>query len=74
MDMPYRMYHTLYKAAWSESVAKAKEAEEAEKAAAKAEQQRNKKAAMAPREAALSSIRGMSSDDLEELAEETGLT
>ena len=29
--MPYRMYHTIYRSAWMESVAKAKEAEEEEK-------------------------------------------
>lgn len=73
MDMPYRMYHTLYKAAWAESVAKAKEAEESEKEAAKAEMARNKGRAKTSREA-ISAIRNINSDDLEELAEDTGLT
>ena len=73
MDMPYRMYHTLYKSAWAESVAKAMEAEESAKEAAKAEMARNKGRAKTSREA-ISAIRNINSDDLEELAEDTGLT
>ena len=73
MDMPFRMYHTLYKAAWMESVAKAKEAEIAQKEAEKAERLQKQKASITSREA-ISSLRSINSDDLEELAEETGLT
>ena len=68
--MPYRMYHTLYKAAWAESVAKAKEAEIAEKEAAKAEMASKKGKPTTSREA-ISAMRNINSDDLEEFIEDS---
>ena len=72
------MFHTLYRSAWMESESRRKEAEEAEKQA-KLEEQRAKRNpggrgpdSMSSRQA-IEKMRGMSSDDLEELAEETGL-
>lgn len=79
MDMPSRVFHTLYRAAWLESEAKRKEAEEAEKQAKKEEQEarrhsggRGPSSSMSSRQA-IEKMRGISGEDLEEIAEETGL-
>ncbi len=76
--MPCRMFHTMYRSAWLESEARRKEAEEAEKQARKEEQQARRNNggrsndAMSSRQA-IEKMRGLSGEDLEELAEETGL-
>ena len=77
--MPNRMFHTFYRSAWMESESRRKEAEEAEKKARKEEQEarrngggRGGNAPMSSRQA-IEKMRGISGDDLEELAEETGL-
>lgn len=76
--MPCRMFHTMYRSAWLESEARRKEAEEAEKQARKEEQQARRNNggrgndAMSSRQA-IEKMRGISGEDLEELAEETGL-
>jgi hypothetical protein len=78
MDMPSRIFHTLYRAAWLESEAKRKEAEEAEKQARKEEQEARRRSggrgpsSMSSRQA-IEKMRGISGEDLEEIAEETGL-
>ena len=72
------MFHTLYRSAWLESESRRKEAEEAEKQAKKEEQQAKRNPggqannAMSSRQA-IEKMRGISGEDLEELAEETGL-
>ncbi len=77
MGMSCRMFHTIYRAAWLESEVRRKEAEEAEKQARKEEQEARRNSGgqkgpstMSSRQA-LAQMRG---EDLEELAEETGLT
>lgn len=71
--MPFRMYHTLYRAAWLESVAKAKEAEEEEKKA-REEERKSKKNGNRSGTAGetIDRIRSLNSSDLEDLAEEMG--
>ena len=68
------MYHTLYRAAWLESVAKAKEAEEEEKKAREEERKSKKNNSIRSGTAgeALDRIRSLNSSDLEDLAEEMG--
>ena len=74
------MFHTLYRSAWLESESRRKEAEEAEKQAREEERKAKRNSggrgggdsSMSSRQA-IEKMRGMSSDDLEELAEETGL-
>ena len=80
VDMPFRMFHSLYRAAWQESEARRIEAEMAEKEAMK-EQQKQQSAGnrnrsqidprMSSREA-FNSMRGMSADDLDDVADELG--
>ena len=75
--MPFKMYHTLYRSAWLESVAKAKEAEEAEKQAQEEERKAAKSggSSNSRRQSAgeaLNRIRSLNSGDLEDLAEEMG--
>ena len=82
MDMPFKMYHALYRSAWLESTRKAKEAEEAQKQAEAEEKaaKRQSKSGMSSRER-LDNIRSknlggldLSGIDMEEAAEELGLT
>lgn len=81
MDIPFKMYHALYRAAWLESTRKAKEAEEAQKQAEAEEKaaRRQSKPGMSSRER-LDNIRSqnlsgldLSGIDMEEAAEELGL-
>lgn len=81
MNMPFKMYNSMYKAAWQESVDKAKEAEEAEKRAKEEEKQAKRQAGkqqMTSRqmiEAGKSTGAGLGLGDidLEDAAEELGL-
>ena len=76
MDMPCRMFHTIYRSAWLESEARRKEAEEAEKKAKKEEQEAKRNSGGQKGPSTLSSrqaLAQMQGADLEELAEETGL-
>lgn len=81
IDMPFRMFHCIYRSAWLESESRRKEAEEAEKLAKK-EEQKEKQANRGGRGAnqqnlssrqALEQMRGISDGDLEEIAEEIGI-
>ena len=79
MNLSARMFHTLYRTAWLESEARRKEAEEAEKQAREEERKAKRNpggggnpSSMSSRQA-IDQMRGISGDELEELAEETGL-
>ena len=81
MDMPFKMYHALYRAAWQESVDKAKQAEEAEKKAIAEEKQAQKKAKTRSSREHLDDIRArnlaggldLSGIDMDDLADELGM-
>lgn len=72
MDMPFRMYHTLYRSAWLESMEKAKEAEDMEKEAKQQNSSKGKNKGSGRKSAGevLDALRG---GDMEELAEELGM-
>ena len=76
IDMPFRIFHSLYRAAWQESEAKRIEAEQAEEEAKK-EQQRQAKAKNANMQtqkmssrAAMNASRGISVSDLDDVVDE----
>ena len=75
-ELPYRMIHTIYRAAWLESKARAKEAEEAEKEARK--EQRKNSNNRGPKQLssrqALEKMRGLSDSDLEDITDEMGIS
>ena len=68
------MFHTLYRAAWLESKTREEEAKAAEEKAKKeAKQAKNGKRQMSSREA-LEKMRGISGSDMEDIADEIGMT
>ena len=81
--MPFKMYNSIYRAAWKDSMEKAKEAEEAEKKMKEEEKQANKQQSRGGRQMssrqAIDSMRNrggiIGGDlDLEDVADELGIT
>ena len=73
MDMPFRMYHTLYRSAWLESMQKAKEAEDMEKEAKQDSSKGKKNNNGSSRKSAGEVLDALRGADMEELAEELGM-